>query len=389
MTKQHVPRWVLVGGIICALPLALHWMSLALQRRLNPVLARPPYEVPEETARLHDRLLVADLHSDALLWDTDLLKRNRIGHVDIPRLIAGNVALQIFSVVTKVPAPEKDATFGDRFDLITFLSMIELWPPTAWLNLTARALHQAHKLKETAARSRGRLTLIQSGSELVRFLGRRTANANLMAGILSLEGAQAFGANLSSVDILYDAGFRIAGLTHLSDNAVGGAGTGRRRYGLTQYGREVVRKLEQKGMIIDLAHASPALIKDVLDATMRPILVTHTGVKSVCPSPRNLGDDEIRSIAERDGLVGIGFDAMFTGEPGLMPVVRSIEYVASLVGVEHAALGSDYDGAIRAPFDASGLPLVTRELRNAGFTLEEVEKIMGGNVVRFLLRNLP
>ena len=309
--------------------------------------------------------------------------------MDIPRLVAGNVALQVFSVVTKVPAPENDAIFGDRFDLITLLSMIELWPPSAWFNLTGRALHQAHKLKRVGERSRGQLTIVTSGKELLDFLSRRGANGDGIAGVLSLEGAHAFRGNLGNVDVLYKAGFRIVGLTHLFDNAVGGASTGTQQYGLTKYGREVVRTLEEKRMIIDLAHASPALIKSVLDLTARPVLVTHTGVKGVCPSPRNLSDSEIRYIAERGGLIGIGYGPLFNCESSIVHTTDSIQYVAGLVGVEHVALGSDYDGDIEVPFDASGLPLMTQALKDEGFTDDEIRKIMGGNVVSFLSRNLP
>ena len=389
MPRRAVPQWVVLAAAIAGLRFALRWFSWALQQRLNPVLAKPPYEVPGETARFHAGLTVADLHSDALMWNTDLLKWNRIGQVDIPRLVAGNIALQVFSVVTKVPVPEQDATFGNRFDLVTLLAMIELWPLSAWFNLTRRALYQAHKLKRVEERSQGQLTIVRSGKDLVDFLSRREANANVIAGLLSLEGAHAFRGNLSSIDVLHDAGFRIAGLTHLSDNAVGGAGTGAQRYGLTDYGREVVRKLDQKGMIIDLAHASPSLITDVLDLSVGPILVTHTGVKGVCPSPRNLSDREIRDIAGRGGLIGIGYDSLFTGEPGIIPIIHSIEYVARLVGVEHVALGSDYDGVIKAPFDASGLPLITQGLKEENFSADEIQKIMGGNVMRFLTQNLP
>ncbi len=389
MKKRAVFRWLAIGAGIAAIRLALHCISLAVQRRLNSTLAKPTYKVPTETLEFHNRLLIADLHCDALLWDTDLTKRNVIGHVDVPRLQAGNVALQVFGVVTSVPAPENDLTFGDRTDLITLLSLVELWPPATWFSLVRRALYQAHKLRRIEARSRGRLTIVRSAEELRSFLSQRGANRSKVAAILSLEGAQALSGKLSNVDVLYEAGFRIVGLTHLSDNQAGGASTGTDRYGLTDYGRDVLKRLEQRGMLIDLAHASPTLIKDVLAITSRPVLVTHTGVKGVCPKDRNLGDDELGAIAGRGGLIGIGYDALFNCAPGVLPIVRSIDYVARLVGVDHVALGSDFDGLIKAPFDAPGLPLITHELKKEGFTQEEIEAIMGENVMRFLTQNLP
>ena len=115
--------------------------------------------------------------------------------------------------------------------------------------------------------------------------------------------------------------------------------------------------------------------------------MTHTGVKGVCPSPRNLSDSEIRYIAERGGLIGIGYGPLFNCELSIVHTTDSIQYVAGLVGVEHVALGSDYDGDIELPFDASGLPLMTQALKDEGFTDDEIRKIMGDNVVSFLSRN--
>lgn len=388
MKPRMILQWMAAGAALAAARLALRGISLTVQQRLNPTLTRPPYAIVAETAAFHNRLMVADLHCDALLWDTNLSRRNRFGHVDVPRLLDGNVALQVFSAVTKVPPPGKESTFG-RLDLITLLSLIELWPPRTWSDLTARAIYQACKLKRIEARSHSQLTIVKSRKDLADFLRRREAGRKAVAAVLAVEGAHSFRGNVANIDALYDAGFRIVGLTHLSDNEIGGANTGEAQYGLTDYGREVVKKLEERGLIIDLAHASPSLIRDVLAVTKGPALVTHTGVKGICPNQRNLGDREIKDIAERGGLIGLGFGPVFTCAPGAAAIARSIAYVARLVGVEHVALGSDYDGVIEAPFDASGLPLLTQELKNEGFVEDEIRKIMGGNAVRFLARNLP
>jgi membrane dipeptidase len=381
--------WLGIGLAVAAVRVGLHGVALLVQRRLNPSLGVPLYHVSPVAQSLHDRLLAADLHADALLWDTNLLRRHSAGHVDLPRLRSGNVALQVFGVVTKVPRPGADATFGSGVDLISLLSVIELWPARTWFSLTERALFQARKLAQLEARSRGQFKLITSARGLDNFIAQRERNPGLVAGLLALEGVQALEGSLSNVELLYRAGFRMMSLTHLSDNDAGGSSLGSQRHGLTPFGRQVIRRLEERRVIIDLAHASPALFGDVLAATTRPVLVSHTGVQGVCPNPRNLSDDQIRAIAARGGLIGIGFDALFTCAPGIKPIADSIRYVAGLVGPEYVAIGSDFDGAIQPPFDASGLAQVTAQLIDDGFPEADIRRIMGENALRFLEENLP
>lgn len=388
MKMRRLRRWLVIGAAIAALRLALRGIAWQVQQRLNPVLGMPPYAVSSAAADLHQQLLIADLHADPLLWEMDLLRRNRRGHVDIPRLQEANVALQVFGVVTKVPRPERDATFGQGRDLITLLSAVELWPVPAWLSLTGRALYQARKLRQMERRSEGRFRVITSGADLMDFVRRRESNQRLVGGILMLEGAHALQGSMGNVDRLYDAGFRMVSLTHLFDNDTGGSSLGVEQYGLTSFGRALVKRLEETGFIIDLAHASRALFDDLLAATTRPILVSHTGVQGVCPNARNLTDELIREVASRGGIVGIGFDALFTCESGIQPIAESIRHVADLVGVEHVALGSDFDGAIQPPFDVTGLPLLTEELLKQGCSEGEIRQIMGGNAIRFLEENL-
>jgi microsomal dipeptidase-like Zn-dependent dipeptidase len=389
MKKRALPRWLIISAAIAALWLVLRELALVVQSRLNRIVTGPPYKVRGTTADLHSRLLIADLHADPLLWRTDLLHGHSIGHVDLPRLQRANIALQVFGVVTKVPRPERDAVFAHGADLITLLSAVELWPLPAWFSPSRRALYQARKLRRLERRAAGEFTIVTSGKGLADFLARRATDAHLVAGLLALEGAHALQGNLEQVELLYDAGFRMVGLTHLFDNEAGGSSLGAAQYGLTAYGRELMKLLEDKKIIIDLAHASPALFADLLSMTTRPLLVSHTGVQGVCPNPRNLSDRQIRQVAERGGLIGIGFDALFTCTLGVKPIADSIRYVAERVGTEHVALGSDFDGAVHPPFDVTGLPLLTEELVDQGFAESELAKIMGGNAIRFLIENLP
>jgi microsomal dipeptidase-like Zn-dependent dipeptidase len=170
---------------------------------------------------------------------------------------------------------------------------------------------------------------------------------------------------------------------------VAGSAHGWRKGGLTAFGRAAVGRLDSLGAIIDLAHASGATIDDVLALTSRPPLISHTGVTGTCPGPRNVSDDVLVRVAGRGGLVGIGFwDEAVCGDDA-RAIARAIGHAVRVAGIEHVALGSDFDGAVRVPFDATGLPLVTAALMEQGFSRDEVAAVMGGNVRRFLRASLP
>jgi microsomal dipeptidase-like Zn-dependent dipeptidase len=151
---------------------------------------------------------------------------------------------------------------------------------------------------------------------------------------------------------------RITDLTHFFDNEVGGSAHGLVKGGLTPFGRQVVAKLEAKGMLIDLAHASKPLIDDVLAMAKLPVLVSHTGVAGTCPGPRNLSDTHLKRIAT-GGVVDIGYWEGAVCYPSVPAVVKAIRYALDQVGVEHVALGSDFNGATRTPFDVTGLAQLT------------------------------
>jgi len=373
---------LLAAGFFLVLP-------MEVDRRINPVALGPPYQVSARAQALHQRLFIADLHDDALLWSRDLLQRYERGHADLPRLQDGRVSLQVFATVTKAPRGQNFHRNSADSDVVTALAVAQRWPPRTWNSLLERALYQGEKLHAAAAASGGRLQVVRTRGELKAFIDGGGPAAGRVAAVLATEGLHPLEGRLENVDRLYDAGFRIAGLTHFFDNELGGSAHGLRREGLTPFGKEVVRRLERKGILVDLAHASPAVIDDVLAQATRPVLVSHTGVKGTCPGPRNLSDAHLRGIAATGGVIGIGyFDGAVCGLDA-KAIVRAIRYTADRVGVRHVALGSDFDGATRAAFDATGLPLVTQGLLEAGFSEGDVAAIMGGNVPRLLLAQLP
>ncbi|MVW75083.1 dipeptidase [Pseudomonas xionganensis] len=360
-----------------------------LDRQMNSVETPAPYSAGTAATQLHQQLFIADLHDDALLWERNLLQRYDFGHSDLPRLLEGRVALQVFSTVTKTPRGlnyERNAADSDN---ITLLAMAQRWPRETWNSLLQRALYQADKLQQASAASQGKLSLIRSRADLAAFYQAWQQDPQRVAALLATEGLQPIEGQLENVDALYDAGFRIAGLTHFFDNEVGGSAHGLDKGGLTPLGRQVIRRLEEKQMLIDLAHASRPLIDDVLAMATRPVLVSHTGVAGTCPGPRNLSDAHIKAIAATGGVIGIGYWDAAVCATSVEAIVRAMRHTAELVGVEHVALGSDFNGTVHTPFDVTGLPLLTQGLQQAGFSQADIAAIMGGNVQRLLLASLP
>ncbi len=301
----------------------------------------------------------------------------------------GNVAIQAFTVVTKVPKHLNIDRNSAKTDDIRRLAMAELWPPRTWNSPLERALYQAERLQSFAKKSNGEFTMLRTRSDVNTFLERRNANPKLTSGFLGIEGAQALEGDLKNLDAIFNAGYRMISPSHFFDTEIGGSAAGERKGGLTPFGREWVRKMEEREMIIDLAHASAATIRDVTSMVKRPVLVSHTGVKGTCNNNRNLSDDQLRSIANTGGIVGIGFWDTATCGHDAAAIARAIRDATGVIGVEHVALGSDFDGSVTVPFDESGMKLVTQELMRLGFSDDQIGKIMGRNVVKFLENNLP
>jgi len=377
-----------VGGVT----VAAAWLGgcgALVDGLLNRVYLKPPYEVGGEARDLYRRQLVIDLHGDALLWDRDILERSSRGHIDLPRLKEGNVALQVFGVVTQVPLFLGLEDNSATPDVITVLAMFDDWPPQTGASRLQRALYQADKLAGAIARSDGALTLIGDRAGLEALLAARRRGEPVIGAMLMLEGVHALEGEAANVDLLYDAGFRIIGLAHFFDNEMSGSAHGKERYGLTQEGRELVRRMQARGMIIDLAHASPQTFEDVLEIAEGPVIVSHGGVRATCDTVRNLSDAQIRAVAETGGVIGIGVFRYATCGRTVSDTLRAMRHVADLVGVRHVALGSDFDGATTTAFDTTGWPLLTEALMEDGFDDEEIAAILGGNVVRVLRQALP
>jgi microsomal dipeptidase-like Zn-dependent dipeptidase len=361
----------------------------AADRAFNRVEIPPPYSTSDAAHSLHAQLTIADLHSDQLLWMRDPLKRSSRGHVDVPRLQDGNVAIQVFSAVTRAPRGQNyDSNAGDT-DRMTTLVVAQRWPMRTWTSLLQRALYQADRLLRAEARSNGALTIVRTAEDLEALFTQRTVDTDRIGAVLSVEGLHAMEGRIENLQILFDAGYRMMSITHFFDDELGGSAHGLEKGGLTPLGRQVIRRMNEMGVVVDLAHVSEASFVDILMLATKPVVVSHTGVQATCEGPRNLTDDQIRGVSATGGVIGIGYWAGAVCGTDVDHIVAAIQHVVDVAGIEHVALGSDFDGTVHTGFDTTGLVLVTEALLERGFSEEEIRLIMGGNVIRVLRDVLP
>ena len=360
-----------------------------VERSMNKLDPGSPPEVSAKTRALHARLHVVDMHADTLMWDRDLLDRADRGHVDLPRLREGGVALQVFSSVSKSPKGQNyDANTADT-DNITLLTIAQLQPPRTWGSLLERSLYHAEKLEQAARDSGGALMLIRSKADIDRLVAAREAGQDVIGALFSVEGLQNLEGRFENLATLEAAGMRMAGFTHFFDNEVAGSMHGVVKGGLTDLGRQVFDAMEQRGIVVDIAHASHAAIGEMLQRATKPLVASHGGVQATCNVNRNLTDDEIRGVARTGGVVGVGYWDAAVCELTPKAVVDAIEHVIKVGGIETAALGSDYDGAVTVAWDTRDLAFITQQLVDRGHSEDDIAAIMGGNTLRVLRAVLP
>jgi membrane dipeptidase len=372
-----------------------------VENSMNRIDGQPLPAIRPEVAALHGTLTIVDLHSDTLMWRRDMLDPASRGHMDLPRLQAGNVALQVFSSVTKTPKDQNyDANSADG-DNITLLTIAQLQPVRTWGSLLERSLWHATKLQSSAEGSEGYLRVVRGRAEIAALRADRMDRAKwvlpldqaekrkyqpspVIGAMLSIEGLHNLEGEIANLDRLHVAGFRMAGLTHFFDNELGGSMHGEVKGGLTPFGRRVVRRMEALGMIVDIAHLSPQGVTDVLAMARRPVVSSHGGVQATCKVNRNLDDGQIRRVAANGGLIAIGYWDGAVCDTSPASIAKAMKHVRDLVGVQHIALGSDYDGATTVRFGTDGLAQVTQALVDAGFTEAEIRAVMGENALRVI-----
>lgn len=376
--------------IITLVTLALIILPSMIDRKMNPVTEHLPFRIPNDVKEFHKTLIIGDWHADSTLWNRNLINEYDYGHVDIPRLQRGNVAIQMFTTVTKSPAGQNyNRNKTDARDNITALAIVQGWPIKTWNSLFARAVYQSNKIHDLALRDPTNFMLITSQQDIKTLLSRRKNNPKIIGGLIGTEGSHALDGELSNIEKLYDQGFRMMSLQHFFDNKLGGSLHGTSNMGLTEFGSEAIAEMLRLKIIIDVSHSSENVVNDVLKITNQPIVISHTGFDGYCKSPRNISDSLMIEIANKGGLIGVGFWDAAVCDNTPKAVAEAIFYGVNLIGPEHVSLGSDFDGTITPGFDTSELQAITYELLELGLSKSSIRKVMGGNMLKFLQQNLP
>ena len=382
--------WFLGISIIIILFLARVFLPEQTDRALNPITEHSPFKTSIDAQQLHETLLIGDWHADSALWSRDLSIDNDHGHVDIPKLQKGNVAIQMFTTVTKSPSGqnyEKNET--NTRDNITALAIVQGWPIRTWTSLYERAVFQSQKIHKLSKENPNDLMLIKSKSDLSVFIKKRKKNSTLIGGLIGTEGSHALDGELENIKRLYDHGFRMMSLHHFFDNKLGGSLHGTTGSGLTPFGVNAIELMQEFEIIIDVSHSSENVVKDVLKLSSRPLVVSHTGFNGHCESPRNISDDLMKSIANKGGIIAIGYWDGAVCDNSPKSVAEALVYGIDLIGENHLSLGSDFDGSITPGFDTSELVAITDWLIKYGATESQIRKIMGENMFLFIQTYLP
>ncbi|CAO1651180.1 dipeptidase [Parasphingorhabdus sp. NYA22] len=374
------------GGVLLAA--FLIFAPAEFEKQTNMVDGKPLPEISAEAQKLHDSLMIVDLHGDTLLWKRKITDSVDRGHIDLERLQAGNVGLQIFSSVTKTPKGQNYDSNSADTDIITLLAIAQLQPVRTWFSLLERQLYHSQKLDRAVEKSAGAMMSVSTTDDLDKLAAARATPERSIGVLFSAEGLQTLEGERGNLKKLYASGMRMAGLVHFFDNELAGSMHGIEKGGLTDFGRTIVRDMESMGMIVDIAHSSHASVADILKMAKRPVVSSHGGVQAVCGVNRNLTDAEIKGVAATGGVIGLGYwdGAMCDTDPAT--VAKAVKHVRDLVGIDYVALGSDFDGAVTTRFDTSGVVQITQALMDAGFSEAEIRAVMGLNALRVIKAGL-
>ncbi len=383
--------------VLCSLCVALSTLIIGccgwniLEERISNGHSQEHNEPASATAqRIIHQSPPIDLHADSLLWNRDLLQESDVGHADIPRWQAANFDTQVFSIVTEVPFGTSDRIYFGGSDIFNIHCFWNCWPSKTYSSRLQRALLQIDKFDSFVASSQGKLTKITNKNEFIAHQKTLQNKTHSLGGILSIEGAQALDSNLENLNILASRGVRILGLVHLiNNNFAASSSGGNTDTGLSPLGEKLIRAAENSNITLDLAHSSPKTIDEALLIAKKPFLVTHTGLKGVCPNVRNLSDTQAKAVVAKGGIIGIAFFKRAVCGNTVQDVAKSIVYATRLLGAQSVALGSDFDGSVSVPIRAPEIPVLADALLQQGLTEAEIAMIFSKNVTRFFEQNLP
>lgn len=322
--------------------------------------------VSPEALALHRRAIVCDGHCDTILslanQDRPFVERAAVGHVDLPRLLEGGVTAQVFALFIE-----------------------DAYLPGEAVRRTMQLLDRFYREVEASAG----IFLATHVADI-----RRAKAEGKVAAILGIEGGEALEGDLAVLRMYFRLGVRLLTLTWNRRNALAeGWKEARSGGGLSTLGVEAVQEMNRLGMLVDVAHLSPAGVRDVLAVSQKPVVASHANARAVWDHPRNLSDEQVRGIAEKGGLIGVNFVPNFVGAPGEATLARLLDHIEHLVkvgGEDLVALGSDYDGfGFGGPAegfhdlpDVSHLPRLTEAMLQRGLGERLVEKVLGENFLR-------
>ena len=343
---------------------------------------------------------ILDGHNDTLQafylpdqTQRSFFERTGTGHIDLPRAKEGGLRGGFFSIFVPSPLPESTGS-GEDIDRNHQINANHVMKRVEFPYAHEMAKKGIETLFDLETKSEGKLKVIRTIREL-----RSALQEDCLAAIIHFEGAEAVEQSLDSLDRFYAMGLRSIGIVWSRPNVFGYGvdlrvqGTPDQGPGLTQPGKELVEACNRMGILIDLSHLNEKGFWDVEKISRSPLVATHSCVHALSPSPRNLTDRQLDAIGASGGLVGINFSVRFIRRDGeqvpetpLSELIRHFQYVAERIGVDHVAIGSDFDGTtIPSEIgDVTGLPRLMQALYESGFDEEALTKISFKNWLRVL-----
>lgn len=313
---------------------------------------------------VHQRAFVIDLHNDILGLVVDGYQmgvRHTSNQSDLPRFRDGGMDAQMLSL------------WIDPSD----------FPTMAYL----RVFQMADSFQSQLTKNAAAMVQARTNAEIIA-----ATNAGKFAGIYGVEGGHTIDNDLTKLTAFYDIGVRYMTITWNNSTswATSAADAQTTTKGLSDFGKQVIKTMDSLGMIIDVSHTGIKSIEDILAVTKNPIIASHSGVRALRNHTRNLTDDQIQKIAQSGGVIGVVFYTSFlstaqASKVTIDTVIKHIDYIKSLVGVDHITIGGDYDGGITAPVgleNVSKMPALTMALLKHGYSPAEVRKILGENYLR-------
>ena len=375
--------------------------------------------------RFHAKAVLADTHNDVLssgvLDGVDISHRTTVGHTDLDRLKEGGVDIQFFSVWT-----------GEK-------------PRTA--NFYADALQEIDSLNKLLLKNPSRMRLVLKFEDV-----KRTLREEKLAALIGVEGGHMILDDLAKLDDLAARGMRYLTLTWNNSTSWASSAMDETQkpdslaqLGLTEFGKRVVRRMNDLRVIVDLSHVGERTFYDAIETTSKPVFLSHSSVWSICPVFRNLKDEQIKAVARNGGVICINFYSGFISRkwneeqmklsdpevkksflsgqvvhldpvsdslaykrladsiwrvyrrdqlnrfrPTIAELVDHIDHIVKLVGDRYVGIGSDFDGVSSLPIgleDVTTYPKITEELVRRGYSRKSIKRILGGNVLRVMKAN--